>query len=496
MPPGTLRLDATIRVSRRDGREGEDFRSPEQQRDICQRCADANGAEIVAWHDVIDVSGKTMQRRDIDAALERIRSGQTDGIVVAWLDRFSRAPTREALQVYEDIATAGGKVIAADMAGLDPRDPTGEFALTLMLASSRMQWRRTAERWAMTIRDAILAGKHVGPCPFGYQFLDPTPRAKGRPTDSRLIPHPVNGPVVRELYERKAAGATWLELARFLDEAAPKPGGRKWARSSVVAVIRGRVYLGEVRHGTIVKADAHEPLVPVALWRKAQNEPGRRTPRGTYLLSGIVRCAGCGRCMRASSGGATTKPAIYQCVTAECELRYTTVTVERMDEEVTRQFFDRLSDFHVRAVDDGEHDAARAIVLERTGDVERLAQVVPTHPAAIAAHQGALAEAERQLADAEDRLAQLAASSGHAPDADELRAAWPALTGAERREILRASIDAILVRRASSRTWNLPVADRILICFRGEAPDGLVRDRDAIRGWTWDDDARTPVAAA
>jgi DNA invertase Pin-like site-specific DNA recombinase len=495
MTPRTFRLDAIIRVSERGGREGEDFRSPEQQRDICKGCAQANDGEIVAWHDAIDVSGKTMRRDDVDAALERIRSGQTDGIVVAWLDRFSRAPVAEALQVYDDIAAAGGRVIAADMAGLDPRDSTGEFALTLMLATNRMQWRRLADRWEMNRRDAVLAGKHIGPCPFGYQFIDPTPRGRGV-VDSHLVPHPVYGPIVAELYERKAAGATWLELARWLDEVAPKPGRRKWARSSVTATIGSRVYLGAIHHGGLVKPGAHDPLVTAAVWRKAQNKPGRRTPRGHYMLSGLVRCAGCGRCMRASSGGATTKPRVYQCVTPECELRYTTVTVERIDEEVTVQFFARLGAFHLRPVDSSEIDAARTTVAERTGEVERLAAVVPTHPAAVEAHQAALVDAEQVLIDAEDRLAQLVASSSPAQDVDELRAAWPGLTIPERREILRASIDAILVRRASSRTWNLPVADRIRVCFRGEAPDELLGDRDAIGGWAWDDDSRTPVAAA
>jgi site-specific DNA recombinase len=494
-----FRLDAAIRVSQRDDRAGDEFRSPEQQREICLRCAEQNDAEIVAWHESIDVSGKTMARADVDTALERIRAGQTDGIVVAWLDRFSRAPVGEALRVYDDIAAAGGRVIAADMAGLDPRDPTGEFALTLMLGVNRMQWRRTAERWDLSRRDAVRAGKALGGAPFGYIYTDPTPRARGKGVvDSRLLPHPVYGPIVTELYERKASGGTWLELGRWLDEVAPKPDGRKWARSSVVRIITNRTNLGEVRHGKHVKAGAHEPLVTVMLWRKAQNPPGRRTPRGSYLLSGLVRCAGCARRMRASSGGAGSKPSIYQCTTPECDRRYTTVTVERLDAEVTAQFFDHLDAFHVRAVDSGELDAARTTVAERTGEVERLAAVVPTHPRAIEAHQGALREAELLLAGAEDRLAQLLASAEGTLDADELRDQWPELTIAERREILRAGIDTILVRRASSRTWNLPVADRMRVLFRGEAPDALVDNgrSGVVRGWAWDDDTSTPVAAA
>src|SRR5205807_2523220 len=111
-------------------------------------------------------------------------------------------------------------------------------------------------------------------------------------------------------------------------------------------------------------------------------------------------CSGCGRNMRASSGG-TRKPAVFVCVTAECSLRYTTVVVEKLDAEVVERLFARLDDFHVRASDGDDARVASDEVERRTGEVERLAAVVPTHPAAVAAHQQALADAEKKLADAE-----------------------------------------------------------------------------------------------
>ena len=108
------------------------------------------------------------------------------------------------------------------MAGLDPNDPTGEMALTVHLAVNRMQWRKTAERYERDRKEAIAEGKAIGGAPFGYRFRDPTPKGEPRrratPTSCSTRP----APIVRELFERKAAGATWLELARWLDEVAPK----------------------------------------------------------------------------------------------------------------------------------------------------------------------------------------------------------------------------------------------------------------------------------
>jgi site-specific DNA recombinase len=497
--PKVLRLDAVIRVSKRDGRDGDSFRSPGQQRDLIDGWVAANGAQVVATHEGIDRSGKTMRREDIDAALARIRSGETDGIVVAWLDRFSRAPVGEALAVFDDIRTAGGQVVAVDMAGLNPNDPTGEMALTVQLAVGRMQWRKTAERYETNRREAIADGKAIGGAPFGYRFKDATPKV-GRHgvADSRLVLDPRYAPIARELFERKAARATWLELARWLDTVAPKPNGGHWARQTVVGMIRSRTYLGEVRSGQFANPNAHEPLVSPALWRKAQNEPGERTPRGTYLLTGIARCAGCGRSLRGNSQGTkpvkgrkAKPPRIYGCDNRHCDAR-STIVARRLDDEVTAQFFAHLETHAHRAVDSTKLDAVRAEVQTLTANVERLAAVVPGHPAAVAAHQATLEGAEQALEAAEDDLHELTTSSSTiapgAPDVRELREDWPDLTLAERRKILRAGMDAVLVRRAPSPTAKPPAADRILVLFRGAAPATLLDRRGPVGSWAWDGD--------
>jgi DNA invertase Pin-like site-specific DNA recombinase len=498
-----LRLDSLIRVSQSNGRttQGETFRSPDQQRGVVTGWTQSSDARIVKEHESVDVSGKTMRRDDVDAALERIRAGKTDGIIVAWLDRFSRAPVDEALRVYREIQEAGGVVIAADMAGLNPNDPTGEMALTTMLAVGRMQWRQRAERWDMSKADAIADGKAIGGAPFGYVFRDPTPRSSGRGVvDSRLVIDKPRAKIVHELFERKVGGASWLELARWLDEAAPKPNQGHWSRNTVRDMIRCRTYLGEVHHGRHVKPNAHDRIVAPALWRRAQPEPGQRTPRGVYLLSGLVRCAACGWRMRASSGGRGRKPAVFTCVNRSCTAR-STITVKRLDAEVIEQFFAHLDGYSVRKIEDGELEAARRVVAERENALRALAAVVPSHPIAVESHQAALAGAERELVEAEDRLYELnAARDQSGPDVHELRSDWATMTLDARRHVLRTGIDAVLVRRASSRAPGPLASDRLRVLFVGQAPRALIDNGRGVvfNGWQWlgDDDPVTPVAAA
>jgi len=223
----------------------------------------------------------------------------------------------------------------------------GSANLVPQLQIARQQCLTAAKRFERNRKDGIAAGKHISRPPFSYRFTDPTPRPRAAGVlDSRLVPDEQTAHLISELFERKASGATWLELARWLDGVAPKPEGKRWARSTVGRMIQSRTHLGEVRHGEHIRADAHEPLVSPPLWRRAQNEPGDRTPRGNYLLSGLVRCAGCGRNTHASSGG-LRKPAVYVCVTPEYELCCSTTVVEKIDTEVVEQFFAGLDRLHV-----------------------------------------------------------------------------------------------------------------------------------------------------
>jgi DNA invertase Pin-like site-specific DNA recombinase len=484
-----LRLDVLIRQSQRD----DDSKSPRQQLDNCERCAAVNDYVIATVHDSgRSESGKTMARGTVEAALARIRSGQSDGVIVAWLDRFGRAPIEDAMSVLREIAKAGGYFVPADVNGgrpIDPDDPQAETNLVIQLQIARQQWLTTAKRFDRNRKDAIAAGKHISRPPLGYRFTDPTPRPRAAGVlDSRLVPDEQTVSLIPELFERKAAGASWLELARWLDSTASKPNGKQWARQTVMGIITSRTYLGEVRHGQHVKTGAHEPLVSASLWRRAQNEPGHRTPRGTYLLSGLVRCSGCGRNMRASSGG-LRKPAVYVCVTPECKARYSTVVVDKIDAEVIEQFFARLDAFHTQAIADDDLAEASSEVERLGSEVERLAMVTPSHPKAVAAHQRALQTAENALADAEDHLAYLLTlKSQNGPDVQEIRSAWPTFSLDERREILRKGIDAILVRRAFKQGAGSVMSERIRVLFRGDAPADLLGRRRDIRSWTWNDD--------
>jgi DNA invertase Pin-like site-specific DNA recombinase len=275
-----LRLDAYVRVSRVGGRGGESFISPEVQREQIEAWAKVMGAKIADWHTDLDQSGGTMSRPAFQRAYERVLRGETGGIVVAKIDRFARSAA-DAGQIVREIHAAGG-VFASAAERIDPTTPFGKFGLTIMLAMAELELDRIKESWSEAQGRAIARGVHFQ-APFGYR------RAK----DGRLVPDK-DAKLVREVFRRRAAGASWGELAAWLNERSRPANAPRWTGHTVTHLIRRRAYLGEAHHGVHVNPHAHKPLVGPELWHAAQRHVNARPNRGHGgLLSGLVRCAAC-----------------------------------------------------------------------------------------------------------------------------------------------------------------------------------------------------------
>src|SRR3954462_10247074 len=108
--------------------------------------------------------------------------------------------------------------------------------------------------------------------------------------------------------------------------------------SGVRALLRNRVYLGELRVGRHVNMAAHEPLVTEPQWEAAQSSvsrPARSRTRETALLAGLVRCQACGHVMSRS----LTASLVYSCHGRSSGGRCpspTAITAALIDDHVSR----------------------------------------------------------------------------------------------------------------------------------------------------------------
>ncbi len=307
MTSGGLQLDAYIRVSKVGGRSGESFISPAVQRERIESWADAHG-HTLTWHEPeMDVSGGTMSRPVFDRIMERVRTGQTDGVIVAKLDRFARTLVG-ALSTLEEFERCGAVLVCvAD--NIDLSTPMGKAFLRILLVFAELERDRISESWKTASSNAVARGIHIAKfTPVGYE----------RSPDKRLLPD-AKAPAIQEAFLMRAAQKSLTEIARRLDQSAPRPGEGRWTRSRVDRIIKNRVYRGEAYRGENINADAHPPIVSVAEWQAANLVPVRAIARGKRqsLLGGFVRCAGCRYLLAPHRLEAIDKPGgrapVYRC---------------------------------------------------------------------------------------------------------------------------------------------------------------------------------------
>ena len=253
--------DGYLRVSQVAGRSGDSFISPDVQREQIERWAAANGVIVGEVFEELDESGARGDRPLLLGAIRRIEAGQSEGIIVARLDRFGRS-LLDGLAAIERIVNANGSFVSAQD-GLDLRTDTGRLILRVMLSMAEWELDRIRATWESARERAIDRGVYLGRTPpFGYK--------RGR--DRRLEVDPDTGPLVAEIFRRHVRGETIGDLARWLEDtkvltALENPG---WTWKAVNTILRNRVYLGEVCSGRYLSRDAHPPLVERGLWQRAQ----------------------------------------------------------------------------------------------------------------------------------------------------------------------------------------------------------------------------------
>jgi DNA invertase Pin-like site-specific DNA recombinase len=447
-------------VSRVAGREGERFISPAMQREKVEHLSAAHGHTIVAWAEDLDQPGSKLERPGLQAALEMIEAGAADGLIVAKLDRFARSMV-DALSAIERLTAAGGELISVED-GFDSSTSMGRFARDLLLRLGELELDRIRENWAEADRRAVERGVHICKVP---------PAGYRRGEDGRLELDPDAAPVVREVFRRRADGATWSDLCAFLDERLPRENGGGWPRQTVSSLVGRRTYLGEGFHGGVVNLEAHPALVTRAEWEAAQQAPrtASRARDGGALLAGLIRCSGCDHTLTRLSDGARGY-ANYR-----CRIRHssgvcpepTGISVTRANEYVEAEFLARL-----------EREPVRAAGKPADGTLEQAVAELEAAEAELSAYQDAnlisligreafvsgVEKRQRAIDKARERLGE-ANETTIAFDRDLLRL-WPELSVPERRQLLATALERVTVSRSSGPGRGTPAADRLQLIWR------------------------------
>ena len=437
----TTRAIAIIRVSQVNGREGDQFHSPEAQRERITAACESHDWRLLDVIEELDVSGATplKRRSGLLAAVEAVEAGKADIIVGAYLDRLCRS-VRVYHELIDRIEQAGGEVYALDM-GRQSNGSALERMIGTTLASVAEYVRNaTAERSAEAQARAIREG-----CP---PYAPPPGFVRG--ADGRFAIDAATGELVRQAFAMRADGATVERVREFMLD-----NGITRSPHAVRKMFLSRTYLGEINFGDYgPNLAAHPALIDQATWERVQRT---RPSRGRYAKSdrllarlGVLRCATCGSRMVVGHHHQDRTPdsaryAYYRCgrVRRDCPAR-ATISAEIVEPLVIAAVRERIAGGVGRADTSSElvdaeqrataAHAARESTLRLMLDMGL--QDDPTLRAALAEQLEAC-----ELADAEVERLRAAA------DAWALSAGtdWDMLSLAERRGLIQALIARVEV---------------------------------------------------
>jgi DNA invertase Pin-like site-specific DNA recombinase len=440
--------------------------------------------EIVQWWEEVDQSGAKLERPMFQQALARCEAGESEGIIVARLDRFARSAI-DALSSIKRLNAAKARLVSVED-NFDGSTAMGRFAIGILTLIAELELERITESWRVANEEAVARGVHVSARP---------PAGYLRDESGRLQPDPNAVGAIRQVFQRRATGTSYRELAAYLDSqgVGPSTGNPHWSSQGVAGLLKNRVYLGEARAGTITNREAHEPIVGTADFEAAQlahtvhaSRDGSLSEKA--LLTGLLRCAGCGHTLKVA--GTTDRKSGQRSPSYYCSKRFATGVcpapasaraatidpyVEQQVLELLRSEAGLIAEAHKaqqqleqlhQAVTDAEQELVwflnQTTIRETVGDTVYL-QTVQTRQTSVDEARVALTQQRAQ-----------ATAIANVTDGNLLEA-WSTLTIPEKRQLLHGLLDRVELTDAGGKRGRAapPIERRTRIVVRGTAVAAL-----------------------
>lgn len=452
-----------LRISQ--DRDGEQL-AIDRQREDGRKLVELRGWRLAVEHADNDTTASGRKRRPgFNALLEDIRGGAVD-VVVAWaLDRLARN-ARDRLALVDACRAREVSIALVRGSDIDLTTPAGRLTIGILGEVAAHEIDQKSDRQRRAIAQAAADGRvHGGQRPFGYR-------------EDGVTFHPVEAPLVEQLYDLFLTGASVGELADWLHLrcGVTTTAGGRWTRKAVRIVLGNPRYAGLRAHrptdpltGRRDPARARTypavwpPLVSEETWRAAvallatTAQPGQSQGgnRHRHLLSGIARCGLCGHPMISGRTGRGVHR-IYLCNTS----RHLSRRADLLDAYVETLVIRRLcrpDAASLLAPDDGPSvDVLRGEAGELRGRLDGLATDYADGILDREQLQAASARLRARLVDVEAEIAHMgapdpAAELIHAVDEEGAWAAWADYTMARKRMVVQRLVSVEVLRGRHGR---------------------------------------------
>jgi DNA invertase Pin-like site-specific DNA recombinase len=263
------------RKSNENGLE-QKFNSLDAQREACEAYVKSQAQE--GWtalphrYDDGGFSGGSMDRPELRGLLADISAGKIDTVIVYKIDRLTRSLADFARMV--DLFDRHEVTFVSVTQAFNTTSSMGRLTLNVLLSFAQFEREVTGER----IRDKIAASKAKGfwmggVLPLGFDLPADDSRIL-RVNESEAV-------LVRHIFERYLELRSvslvndWLAEENIIPKQWTSRNGRKMGaarfnRGALYCLLRNPVYLGMIRHKSIVHPGAHPAIVDAELFERVQ----------------------------------------------------------------------------------------------------------------------------------------------------------------------------------------------------------------------------------
>ncbi|WP_053038743.1 cassette chromosome recombinase CcrB [Staphylococcus haemolyticus] len=306
-----------IRVSTE--RQVEGYSIEGQITQIEQYCQ-FNGYELVDIYADRGISGKSMNRPELQRMLNDAKNGKLDCVMVYKTNRLARN-TSDLLTIVEELHRQNVEFFSLSER-MEVKNSTGKLMLQILASFSEFERNTILENIYTGQRQRALEGYYQGNLPLGYNNIPDNKK------ELMINQHEAN--IVKYIFESYAKGHGYRKIANALNHKGyVTKKGNPFSISAVTYILSNPFYIGKIQFAKykdwndkrrkglndkpVIAEGKHAPIIGKDLWDKVQarkkqvSEKPQVHGKGTNLLTGIIRCPQCGAPMAASNTTNTLK---------------------------------------------------------------------------------------------------------------------------------------------------------------------------------------------
>lgn len=325
-----LKIAIYVRVSTHHQIDKESL--PFQKQELENYCKYILNTDNFVIFEDAGYSAKNTDRPQYQEMMSRIRLGEFTHLLVWKLDRISRN-LRDFTEMWDELKEYDVNFVSK-MEQFDTSTAMGEAMLRIILVFAELERKLTAERVYSLMLDRASKGAWNGaPVSLGFDWDE---------ENKTIVINEDEADLIRLIYTKYEKVQSAALLAQWLHENGKRTKrGGTWGSKTVIDILRNPIYMGTYRWNyrkggrgdlkpedeVITKDDAVPAIITREQWERVQklldsNYKGckdNRRNKHPHMLSGLIKCAYCGRTYLAGRNSRPHKnnyhPSDYRCGT-------------------------------------------------------------------------------------------------------------------------------------------------------------------------------------